>query len=68
VPINLRITIALIDQTAGFEVTPDRVRLGDLADFSADDAGQWVQVERYMRGEIQVMGGVTKSNVHINQH
>lgn len=160
-----RITIALIDHTAGFEATPDRVRLGDLAGFSsdvatflrgedknvdtntlevavrkgslaietvpllsapnlfrdlrtllggelldnldpkrreimerwqkiarhtkqvayrisapfldrsieitaesdyhADDADQWVQVERYIRGEIQDLGGVTKANAHI---
>lgn len=160
-----RITIALIDRTAGFEASPDRVRLGDLADFSsdvatflrgedkdvdtkalevairkgsfaietapvpsapglfrdlrallggelldnldvkrrevmerwqkaarqsrqvayrisapflqrpieinaetdyhADDADQWVQVERYIRGEIQDLGGVTKANAHI---
>ncbi|MEN9435363.1 MAG: hypothetical protein RIR09_18 [Pseudomonadota bacterium] len=160
-----RITIALTDNTAGFEATPDRVRLGDLADFSsdvatflrgedkdvdtntlevavrkgslaiettpllsapnlfrdlrsllggelldgldakrrevmerwqktarqtkqvayrisapflerpieinaesdyhADDADQWVQVERYVRGEIQDLGGVTKANAHI---
>lgn len=160
-----RITVALIDHTAGFEATPDRVRLGDLADFSsdvatflrgedkdvdtntlevavrngslaietvpllsapnlfrdlrtllsgelldnldakrreimerwqktarqtkqvayrisapfldrsieinaesdyhADDADQWVQVERYVRGEIQDLGGVTKANAHI---
>lgn len=160
-----RITIALTDHTAGFEATPDRVRLGDLAGFSsdvatflrgedkdvdtnalevavrkgslaietvpllyapslfrdlrtllggelldnldakrrevmerwqktarqtkqvayrisapfldrpieinaesdyhADDADQWVQVERYVRGEIQDLGGVTKANAHI---
>lgn len=160
-----RITVALIDHSAGFETTPDRVRLGDLADFSkdvaiflrgedkevdtkslevavrkgslalettplmfapnlfrdlrtllggelldtldakrrevverwqkaarqtkhvayrisapfldrpivvnaesdyhADDADQWVQVERYIRGEIQDLGGVTKANAHV---
>lgn len=160
-----RITVALIDNTAGFEATPDRVRLGDLTGFSsdvatflrgedkdvdtntlevavregslaietvpllsapnlfrdlrtllsgelldnldakrreimerwqktarqtkqvayritapfleksieinaesdyhADDADQWVQVERYVRGEIQDLGGVTKANAHI---
>jgi hypothetical protein len=160
-----RITIALTDHTAGFEATPDRVRLGDLAQFSsdvvtflrgedkevdtntlevavrkgslaietaplmvapnlfrdlrillsselldnldakrrdvmerwqktarqtkqvayrisapflekpieinvasdyhADDADQWVQVERYVRGEIQNIGGSTKANAHI---
>jgi hypothetical protein len=160
-----RITVALINHTAGFEATPDRVRLGDLVDFSADvatflrgedkdvdtktlevairtgsfaietvpllsapglfrdlrallggelldnldakrrevmerwqkaarqtrqvayrisapfldrpivvdaesdyhadDADQWVQVERYIRGEIQDLGGATKANAHI---
>ncbi len=160
-----RITIALIDHSAGFEVSPDRVRLGDLAtfstdvatflrgegkeidtntlevavvkgsfaiettpllvaprliadlrtllasdmldavdakrrevmerwqkaarqtrqlayritapflerpvvvnadtDFRADDADQWVQVERYIRGEIQDLGGSTKPNAHV---
>lgn len=160
-----RITITLIDHTAGFEATPDRVRLGDLVDFSsdvatflrgedkevdtkklevavrkgsyayetvpllfapslfrdlrallggelldildakrrevmerwqkaarqskqvayrisapflirpieinfesdyhADDADQWVQVERYIRGEIQDLGGRTKPNAHV---
>lgn len=160
-----RITIALIDHSAGFEATPERVRLGDLVDFSkdvatflrgedkevdtktlevavhqgsfaletaplmsapnlfrdlrtllggelldsldakrrevterwqkaarqskevayrisapfldrpieinaesdyhADDADQWVQVERYIRGEIQDLGGVTKPNAHV---
>ena len=39
-----RITIALIDNTAGFEVSPDRVRLGDLATFSTD-------VASFLRGE-----------------
>lgn len=160
-----RITFALIDHTAGYEVTPERVRLGELADFSsdvaiflrgenkevdtktlevavrkgslaletaplmyapnlfqdlrtllggelldtldakrrevmerwqkaarqskqvayrisapfldrpieinaesdyrADDADQWVQVERYIRGEIQDLGGVTRANAHV---
>ena len=39
-----RITVALIDSSAGFEATPDRVRLGDLADFSTD-------VAAFLRGE-----------------
>lgn len=34
-------------------------------DFRADDADQWVQVERYIRGEIQDLGGVTKPNAHV---
>ena len=156
------VTVALIDRSAGFEASPDRVRLSDLADFSADvavflrgdgkevdtktlevairygslaiettplslapklfgdlralltselldgvdakrrevmerwqraarqtrqlayritapflerpilinsesdyDADQWVQVERYIRGEIQDLGGATKANAHV---
>ena len=39
-----RITIALIDHSAGFEATPHRVRLGDLADFFKD-------VAIFLRGE-----------------
>ncbi len=34
-------------------------------DFRADDADQWVQVERYVRGEIQDLGGATKANAHV---
>ena len=34
-------------------------------DYHADDADQWVQVERYVRGEIQNLGGITKANAHI---
>jgi hypothetical protein len=34
-------------------------------DYHADDADQWVQVERYIRGEIQDLGGVTKANAHV---
>jgi len=34
-------------------------------DFHADDADQWVQVERYVRGEVQDLGGVTKANAHV---
>lgn len=160
-----RITVALLDSTAGYEASPDRVRLADLADFSADvssflrgddkdvdtktldvavrkgslaietapllsapglfrdlrtllggelldtldakrrevmerwqkaarhsrqlayritapflehailinaesdyrvdDADQWVQVERYIRGEIQDLGGATRANAHV---
>lgn len=35
------------------------------SDYRGDDADQWVQVERYVRGEIQDLGGVTKANAHI---
>jgi hypothetical protein len=34
-------------------------------DYRADDADQWVLVERYIRGEIQDLGGVTKANAHV---
>ena len=34
-------------------------------DYRADDADQWVQVERYVRGEIQDLGGATKPNAHV---
>jgi hypothetical protein len=35
------------------------------SDYRADDADQWVQVERYVRGEIQDLGGMTKANAHV---
>ncbi len=34
-------------------------------DYRADDADQWVQVERYIRGEIQNLGGAGKANAHV---
>ncbi len=34
-------------------------------DFRADDADQWVMVERYVRGEIQDLGGAKKPNAHV---
>lgn len=34
-------------------------------DFHADDADQWVLVERYIRGEIQDLGGATDANAHV---
>jgi hypothetical protein len=34
-------------------------------DYRADDADQWVRVERYFRGEIEEIGGHTRSNAHI---
>lgn len=35
------------------------------SDYHADDADQWAQVERYIRGEIQDLGGATKANAHV---
>jgi hypothetical protein len=37
----------------------------ERSDYRADDADQWVQVERYVRGEIQDLGGATKANAHV---
>jgi hypothetical protein len=41
------------------------IEINAESDYHADDADQWVQVERYVRGEIQDLGGVTKPNAHI---
>jgi hypothetical protein len=41
------------------------VVINAASDFHADDADQWVQVERYVRGEIQDLGGVSKANAHV---
>jgi hypothetical protein len=35
------------------------------SDYRADDADQWVQVERYVRGEIEDLGGANKVNAHV---
>jgi hypothetical protein len=34
-------------------------------DFHADDADQWVQVERYIHGEVLDLGGATRANAHV---
>jgi hypothetical protein len=39
--------------------------INSKSDYHADDADQWVQVERYIRGEIQDLGGATKANAHV---
>ncbi len=41
------------------------IQINSESDYHADDADQWVLVERYIRGEIQDLGGVTKANAHI---
>ena len=41
------------------------VMVSAQTDYRADDADQWVQVERYIRGEIQDLGGSTKANAHV---
>jgi hypothetical protein len=35
------------------------------SDYRADDADQWVQVERYITGEVQDLGGSTRANAHV---
>ena len=44
---------------------PAAIVISAESDFRADDADQWVRVERYVRGEIEDMGGHTKPNAHI---
>jgi len=44
---------------------PRAVVVGHESDYRSDDADQWVQVERYIRGEIQDLGGVTKANARV---
>jgi hypothetical protein len=41
------------------------VVIDERSDFRADDADQWVAVERYVRGEIQNLGGAKAPNAHI---
>ncbi len=41
------------------------IEINSESDYHADDADQWVQVERYIRGEIQDLGGVTKANAYV---
>lgn len=49
--------------SAGFLAAP--IVISADTDFRADDADQWVRVERYVRGEIEDMGGHTRPNAHI---
>lgn len=44
---------------------PVAIVISAESDFRADDADQWVRVERYVRGEIEDMGGHSKPNAHI---
>ena len=48
---------------AGF--LPKPIVISAESDFRADDADQWVRVERYVRGEIEDMGGHARPNAHI---
>lgn len=44
---------------------PKAVVINAESDYHADDADQWVQVERYVRGEIEDLGGHSRPNAHI---
>jgi hypothetical protein len=39
--------------------------IDERSDYRADDADQWVVVERYVRGEIQDLGGAKNANAHV---
>ncbi|MET3478124.1 hypothetical protein [Variovorax atrisoli] len=49
----------------GASFLPAAIVISAESDFHADDADQWVRVERYVRGEIEDMGGQSKPNAHI---
>jgi hypothetical protein len=61
--------LARTDRTVSFKVAAPflarPVVVNADTDYRADDADQWVRVERYVRGEIQDLGGVTKANAHV---
>lgn len=44
---------------------PKPLVIDAASDFHADDADQWVRVERYLRGEIYEIGGLRNVNAHI---
>lgn len=44
---------------------PTPVVIDSHTDFRADDADQWVRVERYLQGEIFDIGGLSHANAHI---
>lgn len=41
------------------------ILVNTASDYHADDADQWVQVERYIRGEIRDLGGMGQANAHV---
>ena len=44
---------------------PQPIVISSQTDYRSDDADQWVIVERYVRGEIEDMGGHARPNAHI---
>ncbi len=49
----------------GAAFLPQPILISANSDFRADDADEWVRVERYFRGEIEEIGGHTRSNAHV---
>jgi hypothetical protein len=45
--------------------SPEPIVISAHSDYRADDADQWVRVERYLRGEIYDLGGAKAVNAHI---
>jgi hypothetical protein len=41
------------------------IEITGSTDFRSDDADQWVRVERYVRGEIEDLGGHSRPNAHV---
>jgi hypothetical protein len=44
---------------------PKPVVINAATEYRADDADQWVHVERYVRGEVQDLGGASRANAHV---
>lgn len=55
---GMRIRIAAAFLTQPITISAD-------TDYRADDADQWVRVERYFRGEIEEIGGQKQPNAHV---
>lgn len=60
---------ARLKRQVRFEITSPAldhpIVVSAASDYRADDADQWVRVERYVRGEIEDLGGAAKANAHI---
>jgi hypothetical protein len=57
---NRKITVKI---TSALLVKP--ILIHAHSDYRADDADQWVAVERYLRGEIVDLGGKNRANAHM---
>ena len=54
-----------VEVRIGSAFLPQPITISADSDYRADDADEWVRVERYFRGEIEEIGGHTRSNAHI---